>query len=78
MPLPTATAIAIYITIWWITLFAVLPLGIRSAHESDEAKVTGADPGAPIAPKLLIKAIITTFVSLILFGALLAFISLTG
>lgn len=71
MRLPLATAIALYITVWWITLFAILPLGVRSAHEGDQTPVAGADPGAPVAPKLLIKAAITTVVSAIIFAALL-------
>ena len=71
MQMPVATAVAIYITIWWITLFAVLPLGVRSAHESDETPVAGADPGAPVAPRLLMKAGLTTLISAMLFGALL-------
>lgn len=70
MPFPTATAVAIFITIWWVTLFAVLPLGVRSVHESDEPHVAGADPGAPVAPRLLLKAGLTTLISVILFGAL--------
>ena len=41
-------AIAIYFLIWWITLFAVLPFGVRSQHEGEDF-AQGTDPGAPIA-----------------------------
>jgi predicted secreted protein len=30
-----ATGIAIYLTIWWTVLFAVLPLWTRPRHEAD-------------------------------------------
>lgn len=29
-------ALAIYIFIWWITLFAVLPFGVRTQDEAGE------------------------------------------
>ena len=41
----TPMAIAIYFTIWWIVLFAILPWGVRSQHEDGEV-VAGTDPGA--------------------------------
>lgn len=61
--------LAIFFTMWWIVLFAVLPFGVRSQHEeADYAE--GTDPGAPVAPKLLLKAAITTLVTSLLFAAL--------
>lgn len=77
MPFPIVTAVAIFITIWWMTLFAVLPLGVRSVHESDDAPSVGTDPGAPVAPRLLMKAALTTVISAILFAALILFVRLT-
>lgn len=65
----TPMAIAIYFTIWWIVLFAILPWGVRSQHEDGDV-VAGTDPGAPVAPRLLIKAVATTIVSSILFAGL--------
>jgi predicted secreted protein len=61
--------IAIYLTMWWTVLFAILPFGVRSQHE-DEAIVPGTDPGAPQAPRLWMKALVTTLVSGVLFAAL--------
>ncbi len=65
--------IAVFITIWWTVLFAVLPFGVRSQHEQGEM-VAGTDPGAPVVPRLLVKALWTTIISAILFGGLLAYI----
>jgi len=67
MPFPLPLAIAIYATIWWIVLFAILPLGVRSSDEAGEAQTEGADPGAPTAPELAKKAGLTTIVAAILF-----------
>jgi predicted secreted protein len=61
--------LAIFFTIWWIVLFAVLPFGVRSQHE-DADMTPGTDPGAPVAPRLLLKALITTAVSCVLFAGL--------
>jgi predicted secreted protein len=55
-------AIALYFVIWWTVLFAVLPFGVRSQHESGEV-VAGSEPGAPTSPALREKALWTTFVS---------------
>jgi len=62
------TAIAIYFLIWWITLFAVLPFGVRPQAEGDI--VPGTDPGAPAIPRLLWKLLWTTLVSGAIFAIL--------
>jgi predicted secreted protein len=61
------TAIAIYFIIWWVVLFAVLPWGVRSQHESGTV-VPGTDPGAPAIPRLMRKLIATTVVASIVFA----------
>jgi predicted secreted protein len=65
MSLPTA--IAIYFIIWWLMLFAVLPWGVRSQHESGNV-APGTDPGAPSVPYLWAKLIWTTFVAAAVFA----------
>ena len=62
-------SIAIYFTIWWTVLFAVLPFGVRSLHEEGGGS-TGSDPGAPVNPRLVMKAIWTTIVTTIVFAVL--------
>jgi predicted secreted protein len=64
------TGVAIYLTIWWTVLFAVLPLGVISHAEAGIDKGDGGDPGAPVDPKLKKKFITTTWISAILFIAL--------
>lgn len=62
------TAIAIYFLIWWITLFAVLPWGVRA--QGQEGNIApGTDPGAPVLPRILVRLLATTVVSGVIFGA---------
>ena len=55
---------AIFLLIWFVILFAVLPWGIRQSAEP----APGHDPGAPVNPQLGRKAIITTVISMLLWG----------
>ena len=71
MPFSMPLAAAIFLTIWFTVLFAVLPFGIRSQHETGDI-VAGTDPGAPVAPRLFIKAFWTTLISAVVFTALVA------
>ena len=63
------TALAIYFILWWLTLFAVLPWGVRSQHESGDI-APGTDPGAPALPRIAAKLLWTTIVSAIVFALL--------
>lgn len=65
MSLPLS--IAVYFTIWWTVLFAILPFGVRSVHE-EGVTVPGSDPGAPVNPRLAMKALWTTIVSSVVFA----------
>jgi len=71
MPIPVPMAVAVYFTVWWIVLFAVLPWGIRSQDEARDI-VPGSDPGAPMLPRLAVKALWTTGISAVMFGVILA------
>lgn len=63
------TIIAIYVLVWWVTFFAVLPFGVRSQHESGDF-VEGTDPGAPAIHRVWIKVLYTTVISAAIFAAL--------
>lgn len=62
-------AIAVYLTLWWVVLFAILPLGVQSRAEAGLPN-DGSDPGAPVDPKLRRKFITTTWVSAVIFAVL--------
>ena len=72
MQLGPLTLVAIYLTIWWTTLFAVLPLGAHSHHEAGLEVTDGGDPGAPLVHNLGRKAITTTWVSAIVWVVVVA------
>ena len=63
--------IAIYLTMWWITLFAVLPLGVRSHAEEGIPTPGGGDPASPVNPNLKKKFFTTTWVTTIIFAVLM-------
>ena len=60
-------SIIVYVMIWWIIFFSVLPIGIRSNKEVFKDKIGGVDPGAPKNPKIGKKFLITTLITTILF-----------
>ncbi len=77
LPIPASLAVAIFLTIWFTVLFAVLPLGIRSQGETGDV-VPGTDPGAPVAPRLGLKAALTTGVSVVVFVVLVLILRVAG
>ena len=60
-------SIIVYVSIWWIIFFSVLPVGIQSNKEKFKEKIEGIDPGAPINPKIGKKFLITTLITSIIF-----------
>ena len=61
-------AIAIYAIIWWIVLFAMLPIGVRTQAEEGEVS-PGTPESAPHLPRLLPKMLATTVVASLVFAA---------
>jgi predicted secreted protein len=59
--------IALYLMIWWMTLFAVLPFGVRTQGEAGEV-VEGTPASAPVRPRLARVALINTIVATIAFA----------
>ena len=60
-------SIVVYVIIWWVIFFSVLPFGIKSKNEIFKETVEGSDPGAPLNPKIAKKFLITTIITSILF-----------
>ena len=60
--------IALYFVIWWLTLFAILPIGVRSQEEAGEV-VPGSEIGAPAKAQMGFKVLLTTLVSIPVFLA---------
>jgi predicted secreted protein len=62
-----ALGIAIYLVLWWMVLFAVLPIGVRTQGE-DGSVVPGTPESAPTAPRLIRVMLLTTLISGLLFA----------
>jgi len=60
--------VAIYLLFWTLTLFAVLPFGVKTSREEGREPVWGEADSAPANPKLKQKLIWTTLISAVLFG----------
>ena len=54
----------IYIIIWWIVFFAILPIDVE---RKKLIKIEGEDPGSPENPKIVKKFIYCTGITTILF-----------
>ena len=66
-------AAAIFVFIWWLTLFAVLPFGVRTQDE-DGAVVPGTPGSAPAKPRILRVFVINTLVAAVVFAIVYAII----
>ena len=55
----------IYIIIWWIVFFAILPIDVI---RTKTVNIDGEDPGSPENPKILKKFIYSTVITTIIFG----------
>ena len=62
--------VIVYICIWWIVFFSVLPVGIKSQNLEFKDDIQGNDPGAPKNPNIGKKFLITTLITSILFFAI--------
>ena len=60
-------SIIVYVLIWWIIFFSILPVGIQSKKEKFKESIEGIDPGAPNNPKIGKKFFITTIITTIIF-----------
>tara|TARA_B100000768_G_C11179632_1_gene332361 strand:+ start:351 stop:605 length:255 start_codon:yes stop_codon:yes gene_type:complete len=63
----TTGSIIVYVLIWWMIFFSVLPMGIQSNKDKFREKIEGIDPGAPNNPKIGKKFLITTIITSIIF-----------
>ncbi|WP_424992173.1 DUF1467 family protein [Oceaniradius stylonematis] len=61
------SAVAVFFIIWWVTLFAVLPIGVRSQAEAGHVE-PGTEAGAPVAPRIGFKLLLTTAIAIAVFA----------
>lgn len=65
--------VVVYLLVWWVTLFAVLPTGVRGQAE-DGHIVKGTEPGAPVESQMKRKLIMTTIISAVVWAIICAVI----
>tara|TARA_S200000501_G_scaffold16337_1_gene14644 strand:+ start:1832 stop:2077 length:246 start_codon:yes stop_codon:yes gene_type:complete len=57
-------SLIIFVLIWWIIFFSLLPIDVDRKHKE---MVEGVDKGSPENPKIIKKIIYTTVITLIIF-----------
>jgi predicted secreted protein len=60
--LQPVTVIAIYLIVWFVCLFIVLPFGVHNQVDAGEV-VRGTEPGAPVSPRLLRRLLVTSLLA---------------
>jgi predicted secreted protein len=62
--------IIIYVNLWMIIFFMVLPFGITNQIDSPVYQ-KGTDPGAPVESRMKKKILITTLIATVIFSLIL-------
>ncbi len=57
----------VYLLTWWVTLFAILPIGVRGQAEEGNI-VKGSEPGAPVESNIKAKFKLTTIVATVIWA----------
>ena len=63
----TTGSLIVYISIWWIVFFSVLPIGIKSQNAKFTDELHGNDRGAPKNPNIKKKFLTSTLITSIIF-----------
>ncbi|MBL6840781.1 MAG: DUF1467 family protein [Pelagibacterales bacterium] len=71
-----AGSIIIFLLIWWLMLFIVLPLNI--SDKAEKVIEDGNDTGAPNNPQIFKKFLITTIISIIIWSIMYMFLKDQG
>ena len=67
-----ASGIAVYLIIWWVVIFMVLPWGVRTVDDAEIVK--GHASSAPKRPRILAKAAVTSLIAAVLWAIVYAII----
>ena len=65
------SAFAIYLLIWTVTLFIVLPFGVRTVEEEGAEPTPGQADSAPVRPMMLKKLLWNSVVAAAVFALFL-------
>ena len=67
--------VVVYIIIWWLVLFMVLPFGITRVDP--DTLLPGQDPGSPAKGRMVLKLGVTSGIAAVLVG-IYYFVATTG
>lgn len=62
------TAFFIYLILWWVMLFTVLPFGIKRHAEDGQGFDSGAPDKAHLKKKLLINTVLSAVILAVIWG----------
>ena len=68
------TGLATFLILWWLSLFIVLPIGVRGQAEEGSIE-QGTEPGAPVRSNMIRNVIWATVLAVVFFLLTLAIIS---
>ena len=60
-------SIVVFVIIWWVVFFSVLPIGIKHNEKPFKNSLEGNDPGAPKNPNIFKKFLYTTIITSLIF-----------
>ena len=63
-------SIVVYVIIWWIIFFSLLPIGIKHNKKPFNNNLEGIDPGAPKNPNIFKKFLYTTLITTVIFAGI--------
>lgn len=77
------THIATFIIVWWLVLFMMLPIGVRTPAEAGQEREPGTPESAPVKPLMPLKLALTTVITALVWLVIWAadkydWVSLTG
>ena len=66
------TGIAVYLVVWWLVLFTVLPWGVRPPDEPEPGHVRSA----PANPRLRLKFAVTTVLAAVVWAVIFVLVEI--
>lgn len=61
------TAFFIYLLVWWVVIFAVLPLGVERHGEDGKGYDAGAPKNANMKKKLILTTVLSAIIVLLIY-----------
>lgn len=74
--LPLASHVVVYVIAWWLILFMLLPVGVKTHEESGEEKPEGTADSAPVNPGIKWKMLVASVAAFVVWGIFLLIVKL--